>query len=191
MFTTLFQAYDSSFEQQFVSTLVSNICNLTDTELNDFMSEQCQNMKHNMLDGGILISMTYFERNIREALISLQSMYVTRTKPMYAGDYFQQTPFTECDKMLFYMFKIYQATQACIYNSYIKTIYYLINLFMDISFVLCFSFVVGAALWLRSIRAQKEHLANLYGHLLLIPFIILKASTRITSCLKENIEYEE
>lgn len=43
--------------------------------------------------------------------------------------------------------------------------------------------------WVKSINAQKESLSYLYGHLLLIPFMILKSNTRISSSLKDAVEY--
>ena len=55
--------------------------------------------------------MNFFQRNVRGALEDLHLQYLGQ-RPHYQGDYFQQQQFTEIDKMLIYMFKIYQSTQA-------------------------------------------------------------------------------
>lgn len=79
-------------------------------------------MTLNILDGGILISMNFFQRNVRTALEDLKMQYMTKNATKYQGDYFRQLDFVELDKMLIYMFKIYQLTQAVTYNSYIAVI---------------------------------------------------------------------
>jgi hypothetical protein len=52
-------------------------------------------------------------------------------------------------------------------------------------------FILVMLIWLKSISAQKRSLSYLYGHLLLIPFAILKSNTRIAATLKEVIEYSD
>ncbi len=47
---------------------------------------------------------------------------IVKNQSRYNGDYFRQLNFVELDKMLIYMFKIYQQTQAVTYNTYISII---------------------------------------------------------------------
>lgn len=52
-------------------------------------------------------------------------------------------------------------------------------------------FIIVLLAWLKSVPHQKEQLSLLYGHLLLVPFMILKTNNRIVSNLKEAIEYSD
>lgn len=146
-------------------------------------------MTLNILDGGILISMNFFQRNVRTALEDLSMQYITKNASKYQGDYFRQLDFVELDKMLIYMFKIYQLTQAVTYNSYIAVIQTITTTYLQLTVSLTAFFVAVILVWLRSIPAQKKSLSYLYGHLLLIPFMILKSNTRISTSLKEAVEY--
>lgn len=146
-------------------------------------------MKLNILDGGILISMNFFQRNVRTALEELSMQYIAKNATKYQGDYFRQLDFVELDKMLIYMFKIYQLTQAVTYNSYIAVIQTITTTYLQLTVALTAFFIAVMLVWLRSIHAQKKSLSYLYGHLLLIPFMILKSNTRISSSLKEAVEY--
>lgn len=93
--------------------------------------------------------------------------------------------------MLIYMFKIYQLTQAATFNSYITTIELITNYYLQLTICMTAFFILAMLLWLKSIPAQKRNLSYLYGHLLLIPFNILKTNTRIATNLKEVIEYSD
>jgi hypothetical protein len=115
--------------------------------------------------------------------------YMVKSATPFSGDYFQQLNFIELDKMLIYMFKIYQITQALTFNSYIGTIGLVTKNYLQLTVGMTVFFIVVMLVWLNSIRHQKKGLSYLYGHLLLIPFVILKSNTRITSSLKEAIEY--
>jgi hypothetical protein len=52
-------------------------------------------------------------------------------------------------------------------------------------------FIIVLLVWLKSVPHQKEQLSLLYGHLLLVPFMILKTNNRIVNNLKEAIEYAD
>lgn len=52
-------------------------------------------------------------------------------------------------------------------------------------------FAVFLVVWLQSIPSQKKSLSYLYGHLLLVPFMILKSNSRIAGSLEEAIEYSD
>lgn len=71
----------------------------------------------NLLDGGILISMNFFQKNVLQALNDFQQIYILHNGT-YSGDYFIQDSFTELDKMLIYMFKIFQQLQVTTFSSY-------------------------------------------------------------------------
>jgi hypothetical protein len=145
----------------------------------------------NILDGGILISMNYFQRNTRTALEDLNAYYITKTEKAPAGDYFRQVSFIELDKMIIYMFKIYQQTQAITFTSYNTTIEIVTSSYLKLIVGTTAFFILAMLIWLRSIPAQKRSLSYLYGHLLLVPFMILKSNTRIATTLKESIEYSD
>lgn len=93
--------------------------------------------------------------------------------------------------MLIYMFKVYQQTQAVTYGAYMVTIEAISLSYLKLIIGMTVFLGVGLLLWLRSIPGQKKALSRLYGHLLQVPFMILKANTRITSSLKEAIEYSD
>jgi hypothetical protein len=153
--------------------------------------EKCRNdLKLNILDGGILISMNFFLKNVMQALEDLREQYILKTRS-YSGDYFRQSAFVELDSMLIYMFKIYQQTQAVTYGAYIITIDDITGSYLRLTVAMTAFFVVALLAWLRSISLQKRSLACLYGHLLLVPFMILRANSRIASSLKEAIEYSD
>lgn len=118
-------------------------------------------------------------------------MYMNKSQPAYSGDYFRQLTYVELDSMLIYMFKIYQATQAVTYGSYINTIELITKRYLQLTIGMTVFFILAMLIWLRSIPAQKRNLSYLYGHLLLVPFMILKSNTRISTSLKEVIEYSD
>ena len=93
--------------------------------------------------------------------------------------------------MLIYMFKMYQLTQAVAFASYIKTIDVITYGYLKLTIAITAFFIVVMLVWLKSITTQKKNLSYLYGHLLLIPFMILKSNSRIASTLKDSIEYSE
>lgn len=188
--TTIFRTYDPDYQQNFVNSLVNSVCKLSAEVLTPFENNKClKEMKLNILDGGILISMNFFQRNVRTALEDLTAQYITNNASKYQGDYFRQLDFVELDKMLIYMFKIYQLTQAITYNSYIDVIQLLTDTYLQFTIGMTAFFIAVMLAWFKSINAQKRSLSYLYGHLLLIPFMILKSNTRISSSLKEAIEY--
>lgn len=89
--------------------------------------------------------------------------------------------------MLIYMFKIYQQTQAISFTSYIIAINIISNNYLEFIIGISLFYVIIIIIWLRSIPIQKENLSKLYGHLLLIPFAIIKSNTRIAKSLKDSI----
>jgi len=93
--------------------------------------------------------------------------------------------------MLFYMFKIFQLTQGVAFTSYDNAIYLITNNYLQITLGITAFFVIVLLLWIKTIPQQKEQLSLLYGHLLLVPFMILRANNRIASNLKEAIEYSD
>lgn len=93
--------------------------------------------------------------------------------------------------MLIYMFKVYQLTQAVTFDAYRTTIYTITSSYHNLKVGITLFFIVVALLWLKSIYLQKKNLSYLYGHLLLVPFTILRANTRIVANLKESIEYSD
>lgn len=142
------------------------------------------------MDGGILISMNFFQRNVLTALEDLKQQVVYGNAST-SSDYFRQTNFVELDKMLIYMFKVFQQCQTVTYDSYCTAIDKIANNYVRLTGVLVAIFAVFLVVWLQSIPSQKKSLSYLYGHLLLIPFMILKSNTRIAGSLKEAIEYSD
>lgn len=112
---------------------------------------------------------------------------IIKNETKYEGDYFRQLNFVELDKMLIYMFKIYQQTQAVTYNTYINIINVITNSYIEVTVGITVFFIIVMIIWLKSIGSQKLNLSYLYGHLLLIPFNILKSNSRILSSLKDAI----
>jgi hypothetical protein len=190
--TTVFSQYDPNYQTTFVNALVTSVCQLSAPYLTPFENQKCvKELTLNILDGGILISMNFFQRNVRTALEDLRGAYITKDGTVPKGDYFRQISFIELDKMLIYMFKIYQQTQAATFNSYIITIELITSSYLKLTVGMTAFFILAMMVWLRSIPTQKKSLSFLYGHLLLIPFMILKSNTRIATTLKETIEYSD
>jgi len=86
--------------------------------------------------------------------------------------------------MLIYMFKIYQNTQAVAFNSYINTIYLITNNYLQITLGMTVFFLLVLFIWVKTITLQKKELSQLYGHMLLVPYMILRTNSRIVSHLK-------
>ena len=86
--------------------------------------------------------------------------------------------------MLIYMFKIYQNTQAVAFNSYICTIYLITDNYLKITMGVAAFFLSVLLIWVKTIPSQKKELSQLYGHILLVPFMILRTNNRIVSHLK-------
>ena len=97
--------------------------------------------------------------------------------------------FTEIDKMLIYMFKIYQATQAESYNSYENGIIIVTDKFLQTASLMSGFLALLLLLWFISLHAQKKDLSLLYGHLLLVPLMILKSNHRLVRMFKDSVEY--
>ena len=144
----------------------------------------------NIVDGGILISMNFFQRNVLTALEDLR-LQIVNGNATTSGDYFRQAKFIELDKMLIYMFKVFQQSQSITFVSYWTAIDTISNNDLRLTAAMVVIFVVFLVVWLQSIPSQKKSLSYLYGHLLLIPFMILKSNTRIAGSLKEAIEYSD
>jgi len=89
------------------------------------------------------------------------------------------------------MFKIYQLTQSVTYNAYDNVIYKITASYLQITVGITAFFIIVLLVWLKSIPGQKRELSMLYGHLLLVPFMILKTNNRIANNLKEVIEYSD
>ena len=61
--------YDPTFESTFDRALVTNVCTLGSPDLPPYMISKCaSDLKLNLLDGGIMISMNYFQRQVWEAI---------------------------------------------------------------------------------------------------------------------------
>ena len=138
-----------------------------------------------------MISMNYFQRNVREALASLRQQFVTLTQNKTSGDYFLALNFQDLDKMKLYMFKIYQLTQKVAYDSYIKSVLTLTTEYSLFAIMFLLSYLTLFAFWIRVYQKEKKELSRIYARLLLIPFNILKTNMRIVNSFKEAIEYQE
>lgn len=130
--------------------------------------------------------MNFFQRNLLVALDELRSQVVMGNATS-SLDYFRQGNYVELDKMLIYMFKVFQQGQNITFSSYSRAIEEISTDYLNITIGMTVLFLVVLGGWLKSIPSQKENLAYLYGHLVLIPFMILKSNTRIAGSLKEAI----
>jgi hypothetical protein len=102
-----------------------------------------------------MFAMNFFQRSVRNALEDLEMQYVKKTKPTYPTDYFQQVDFVELDKMLFYMFKIFQRTQIETFSSYITAIELITNNYLKITLAITIFFVLVLLVWIKTISIQK------------------------------------
>ena len=58
--------YDPNFEATFFNSLVAHVCDLGRPDLPASLYQTClTEMRLNMLDGGIMISMNFFARNVK------------------------------------------------------------------------------------------------------------------------------
>lgn len=180
------QDYNNNYQKDFTKALVSSICAQDAPFMTPFENDKCVNeLTLNILDGGILIAMNYFQKNIIQALHDLkQKFLLANDSSVPQGDYFRQPAFVELDKMLIYMFKVYQQTQAVTYAAYIVTIDAIALNYLQMTIGMTVLMGLGLLLWVMSAPGQKKALSQLYGHLLLVPFLVLKSNTRIVSSLK-------
>jgi len=150
-------------------------------------------LKLNLLDGGIMISMNFFQRQVWEALEGLKLQYNAgvEAKNSTGGDYFLQLDFQEVDRMQIFMFKIYQLTQSICYVSYTVIINSLTQTYLTFVIVMMILYLLILLVWFKHLGYQKEWLSKLYARLLLIPFSILKNHVRIVNAFKDAIEYSD
>jgi hypothetical protein len=86
--------------------LIGNICNITQSTISETQYQSCINdMTFKIMDEGILVAMTYFQRTVFQGLFDLS---VSRVQP---ESFFKQIDFSNIDNYLFFMFKVFQIIQ--------------------------------------------------------------------------------
>ena len=131
-----------------------------------------------------MISMNYFQRNVREALASLRQQYVTLTQNRTTTNYFLALNFQELDKMKLYMFKIYQLTQEIYYQSFLKVIEEITKNYLLFSILFMVAYILLFLAWLYYSQIIKQKLSLMYAQLVLIPFNLLKTNVRVVNSFK-------
>ena len=133
-----------------------------------------------------MISMNFFQRNVKEALERLRQQYLnlTTNPNISSTNYFGQLDFTEVNKMEIFMFKIYQLTQSVSYQSYIRIVTKISNEYIMYGLLFLLSYFTVLGVWLQIVKSEKVWLSRLYARLLLIPFNVLRTNGRIVNSFK-------
>ena len=126
--------------------------------------------------------MNFFQRSVLDAI------YADLDHTLIKED-FLSVEFKNIDYSIFFMFKIYQATQARIFISLNEAIqgnskfdYVLFSLQ-----ILVFVVVIGFS-WL-FVKREKRAISNLAGRILLVPLPVIRASHGLLKKITEHFEF--
>ena len=109
----IFASTDPAFGVDFNMLLVDDICSLTSWGFEEWGVDYCNfNFTYSIMELGLVNSMVFFQRNAYSALMEL---YSKQKESINKVDYFTSAVFRDIDDSLFYMFRLYQATQARMY----------------------------------------------------------------------------
>lgn len=145
---------DPTFTKDFNDLLVVDSCKLTAFLFEPWQVYYCiNNFTTPILSLGLVSGMTFFQRNAYNALSELlakQHQNINKTA------YFMQDVFTDIDDSIFYMFRLYQATQDRMY----KGLRYIVNssLFL-LDTINAFSTLILVFVmfwWIKSYRTQQR-----------------------------------
>lgn len=120
---------------------------------------------------GLVNSMTFFQRNAYEALKELQRR---QSEEVNKTEYFTRKVFQDIDDSIFYMFRLYQATQARMYeglNFSVSESLIFLDILNSCSVAV---FVLLLGWWLFGLKSQRRTLMQLYGAVLQFPETVMK-----------------
>ena len=107
----IFESYDEEYAADMVSLLVDDVCELVRGEVPEELVRKCRTeMSLEVLGRGVVIGMNFFQRSVLDAI------YADIGRTLIKED-FLGVEFRNIDYSIFFMFKIYQATQARIFLS--------------------------------------------------------------------------
>lgn len=132
---------------------------------------------------GLVNSMVFFQRNAYSALMEL---YSRQKESLNKVAYFTSDVFRDIDDSLFYMFRLYQATQARMYESLnysISTSLVLLKLVNALSVAAICGSIIW---WLAGYRRTQKDLKNLYGVVLQLPEGLI-SNKEVKTCIIENL----
>jgi hypothetical protein len=180
----IFAGTDPTFDDDFNNLLVQDICSLTSSLFEKWGVDYCRsNFTFSMMELGLVSSMTFFQRN---AYSSLMELYSRQAESINKVEYFTTDVFRDIDDSLFYMFRLYQATQARMYESLnysISTSLVLLKLINALSVAALSAYTLW---WFCGFRRTQQDLKNLYGVILQLPEGLI-SNKEIKTSIIENL----
>ena len=113
----VFEVSDPLFKSDFTKQLINDVCELTKDLFKQREVDKCVNQMHyKMLNEGLISTMQFFQRIVYQAVFDLRESLQT------PEEYFRKNIFEDLDDYIFYMFRLYQATQARMNLGLVNTI---------------------------------------------------------------------
>ena len=164
--------------------LVDSVCDLIKGDVPDELVQKCESeLSLEVLERGLVIGMNFFQRSVLDAIYS-------EAEGTLMKEDFRSVEFQNIDYSIFFMFKIYQATQARIFISLDQALqgnstfdYVLFSLQ-----ILVFALVVGFA-W-QFVKREKQNLSNLAGEVLVVPLPVIRATNGLMKKITEHFEFD-
>ena len=165
------------------SLLVDSVCDLIKGDVPDELVQKCESeLSLEVLERGLVIGMNFFQRSVLDAI------YSDADRTLMKED-FLSVEFRNIDYSIFFMFKIYQATQTRIFISLDEALegnstfdYVLFSLQ-----ILVFTLVIGFT-WL-FVKREKQNLSNLAGEVLVMPLPVIRATNGLIKKIIEHFEF--
>lgn len=158
---------DPTFTSDFNNLLIKDVCQLTAWVFQPWQVLYCMyNFTTPVLQHGLVNSMTFFQRNAFAALTELQAK---QKQNINKTAYFQQSVFKDIDDSIFYMFRLYQATQARMYQGLTYSVNNSLPFLDIVNTAAIFILVLVVCWWLKSYRGQQREMGQLYGTVLQFP----------------------
>ena len=112
----IFASYDSTYSTDMIHLLTEDVCNLVRRNVPEELVHKCETeLSLKLMDRGLVIGMNFFQRIVLDAIYA-------DTKHELLREDFLKVEFANIDFSIFFMFKIYQATQARIFISLTQTL---------------------------------------------------------------------
>ena len=179
----IFESYDEEYAGDMTNLLVDSVCELVRGEVPEELVSKCQTeMSLEVLGRGLVIGMNFFQRSVLDAI------YADINHTLIKED-FLSVEFQNIDYSIFFMFKIYQATQARIFisleaalDSNSRADYGLFCLQ-----VLVFLVVIGCVRSL--VRREKRAISSAGGKMLMVPVSVMKVTNGLLKKITEHFEF--
>lgn len=138
-------------------------------------------MHYKMLEGGLINSMQFFQRIVYEAVFDLKK---NNTDP---HQYFRQKIFEDLDDYIFYMFRLYQATQARMNKGLANTMYYRVNSLVTMAAITIVILGALVGYWLWRLHGERMKLATIWGYFVIYPVEMVREIKVVQQVLLQKL----